>query len=163
METKAKRPADRLRTPLTDLLDIDVPIVQSGMGPELAAEVSRAGGLGVLAGLRLGADEIRRDIRRLRELTDRPFGVNLWLHPDLQPPLDPASLPDEQIRAAQSELNRFRERLDLPPTLDHPKAMPDVLEETFEVILEEQVPVWSIGLEIGRASCRERVMISGVE
>lgn len=32
------------------------------------------------ADLRLGAD----DIRRLRELTDRPFGVNLWLHPDLQ-------------------------------------------------------------------------------
>ncbi|HSK77724.1 MAG TPA: nitronate monooxygenase [Thermoanaerobaculia bacterium] len=150
MDIKAKRPADRLRTPLTDLLDIDVPIVQSGMGrvagPELAAEVSRAGGLGILAGLRLGADEIRRDIRRLRELTDRPFGVNLWLHPDLQPPLDPASLPDEQVRAAQGELNRFRERLDLPPTLDRPKAMPDVLEETFEAILEERVPVWSIGL-----------------
>lgn len=145
-----KRPADHLRTPLTDLLGIDVPIVQSGMrrvaGPELAAEVSNAGGLGILAGLSLGADEIRREIRRLRELTDRPFGINLWLHPDLQPPLDPASVPDEQVRAAQGELNHFRERLDLQPAFDRPKPMPDVLEEAFEAILEERVPVWSIGL-----------------
>lgn len=153
-----------LRTPLTDLLGIDVPIVQSGMrrvsGPELAAEVSNAGGLGILAGIGLGADEIRREIRRLRELTDRPFGINLWLHPDLQPPLDPAAIPDEQLRAAQGELNRIRERLDLPPALDRPKAMPDVLEEAFEAILDERVPVWSIGL--GDPSpervrrCRER-------
>src|SRR5262245_52708500 len=56
-----------LRTPLTDLLGIDVPILQSGMsrvaGPELAAEVSKAGGLGILAALRLTAEELRREIR----------------------------------------------------------------------------------------------------
>lgn len=44
------------RTPLTDVLGIEVPILQSGMrgdaGPELAAQVSAAGGLGILAGLR---------------------------------------------------------------------------------------------------------------
>ena len=45
-------------------------------GPELVAEVCRAGGFGILAGLRLTPDELRAQIRRIRELTDKPFGVN---------------------------------------------------------------------------------------
>src|SRR5215208_2917699 len=97
-------------TALTRLLGIDVPILQSGMGrvagPELAAEVSRAGCLGILAGLRLDAGELRRQIRRLRELTDRPFGVNLWLHPDLLPPVDPAGLARADVAAAAAAVNQ---------------------------------------------------------
>jgi nitronate monooxygenase len=149
MEPTSQRPTG-LQTPLTDLLGIEIPILQSGMGrvagPELAAEVSRAGGLGILAGLRLGASELRQQIHRLRELTDRPFGVNLWLHPDLQPPLQASALPEDEIRAVQGTLNRFRERLGLAGTLESPASLPDVIEEAFEVILEEQVPVWSIAL-----------------
>src|SRR5689334_20463774 len=139
-----------LRTALTELLGIDVPVLQSGMrqvaGPELAAEVSRAGGLGILAGVRIGAEELRAQIHRLRERTDRPFGVNLWLHPDLQPPLTAAALPEGEVEAAQRELNRFRGRLGLPDRFDPPAPLPDVLDASFEVILEERVPVWSIGL-----------------
>src|SRR5689334_8260705 len=107
-----------LRTSITDLLGIDVPILQSGMnrvaGPELAAEVSNAGGLGILAALRLGGEELRRQIRRLRELTDRPFGVNHWLHPEVQTPVDPATIPEERIREVQGTLNRFRDPMGLP-------------------------------------------------
>src|SRR5215471_14531031 len=66
-----------LRTALCDLLGIRYPILQSGMGgvagPDLVAEVSRAGGLGILAGLRLTRDQLREGIRRVRQLTDRPF------------------------------------------------------------------------------------------
>jgi NAD(P)H-dependent flavin oxidoreductase YrpB (nitropropane dioxygenase family) len=73
-----------LRTPLCDLLQVDYPITQSGMGnvagPDLVAEVARAGGLGILAGLGVPPDELRRRIRHVRELTDRPFGVNPWRH-----------------------------------------------------------------------------------
>lgn len=149
MEPSSRR-SNSLRTPLTDLLGIEVPILQSGMGgvagPELAAEVSNAGGLGILAGLRLGAEELRAQIRRLRELTDRPFGINLWLHPDLLPPVDPAALPKEDIQAVQGTLNRFRERLGLPEIHERPSGMPDVVEAAFDVVLEERVPVWSIGL-----------------
>ena len=75
---------DRFRTSLCELLGIEYPILQSGMGsvagPDLVAEVSNAGGLGILAGLRLTGEDLRRRIRQVRELTDRPFGVNLWLH-----------------------------------------------------------------------------------
>src|SRR6187549_914415 len=99
-------------TALTRLLGIDVPILQSGMGrvagPELAAEVSRAGGLGILAGLRLDSGELRRQIRRLRELTDRPFGVNLWLHPEVETPVDAGTLPEDLVEIVQDTLNRFR-------------------------------------------------------
>jgi len=73
----------KLRTALCDLLGIEYPILQSGMrrvaGPELAAQVSNAGGLGILAGLLAKGEDLRTQIRRVRELTDRPFGVNLFV------------------------------------------------------------------------------------
>lgn len=146
----APSPGPLLRTSLCDLLGIEYPVVQSGMGrvagPELAAEVSRAGGLGILAGLGVGADPLRGQIHRVRELTDRPFGVNLWLHAELRPPADPALLPESLVRAVQQLLNTFRERLGLASTLARPQGLPDAIEEAFAVILEERVPVWSIGL-----------------
>jgi len=139
-----------LRTALCDLLGIRYPILQSGMGgvagPELVAEVSRAGGLGILAGLRLSRDQLRQAIRRVRELTDRPFGVNLWLHTSIHPPADPASLPEDTVRRVQSTLDTFRHQLGIPSTSARPAPLPDVIDEAFEVILEERVPVWSIGL-----------------
>ena len=73
-----------LRTPLCDLLGIDVPVFNAGMGgggagPELAAAVSNAGGLGVLGMGGVPPDVIREAIRATRSLTDRPFGVNIIL------------------------------------------------------------------------------------
>jgi nitronate monooxygenase len=69
-----------LRTPLCELLGIDVPILNVGFAAsavaELAAAVSNAGGLGVL-GLGVPIDEIRRRVTRTRELTQRPFGGNV--------------------------------------------------------------------------------------
>jgi enoyl-[acyl-carrier protein] reductase II len=69
-----------LRTPLCDLLGIDVPIVLAPFGPwaqlELAAAVSNAGGLGSLGTALRSPDELRGQWARLRELTDRPFAIN---------------------------------------------------------------------------------------
>jgi nitronate monooxygenase len=152
------------RTTLCELLGIDYPIVQSGMGaiagPELVAEVCRAGGLGILAGLNVPPDTLRAAIRRVRELTDRPFGVNLWLHRALRPPLDPAEISDEALRGAQGILNRFRQHLGIPTTLDRPPRAPDFLDATIAVVLEERPPVFSAALgwlepELA-AECRRR-------
>jgi nitronate monooxygenase len=152
------------RTALCDLLGIEYPIVQSGMGaiagPELVAEVCRAGGLGILAGLNVPPDDLRKMIRRVRELTDRPFGVNLWLHRDLRPPIDPAGIPEATLRGAQEMLNRFRQRLGIPTTTSRPARAPDLLDATIQVVLEERPPVFSAAL--GRLdhrlseSCRRR-------
>src|SRR5712692_2459223 len=140
----------KLRTHLCDLLGIEQPILQSGMrrvaGPELAAEVSNAGGLGILAGLLAKGEDLRAQIRRVRELTDRPFGVNIWLHSELRPPVDPATLPQERVHAVQEALNVFRRRLGIAESTARPASTPDTLEEAFEVILEQRVPVWSTGL-----------------
>jgi NAD(P)H-dependent flavin oxidoreductase YrpB (nitropropane dioxygenase family) len=73
----------RLRTALCDRLGIDVPIIQapvgSAAGPELAAAVSEAGGLGMLALTWHSPEQARHSILRTRELTMRPFGANLVL------------------------------------------------------------------------------------
>lgn len=65
------------------LFGIKYPIVQGGMlgvsCPELAAAVSNAGGLGMLCGAK-SASELRAEIRLTRELTNKPFGVNLAIH-----------------------------------------------------------------------------------
>ncbi|MGH7268388.1 MAG: NAD(P)H-dependent flavin oxidoreductase, partial [Candidatus Rokuibacteriota bacterium] len=141
---------EMLRTAVCDLLGIEYPIVQSGMGsvagPELAAEVSRAGGLGVLAGLNVPPGELRRRIRRIRELTDRPFGVNLWLHSELRPPVDPSTLPDDTVRAVQSQLDRFRERLEIPAAGGRPSTGVIPVDQALDVLLDERVPVFSAGV-----------------
>lgn len=73
-----------LRTRLCDLLGIEYPIFAAPMGfvtgPELAAAVSNAGGLGILSFSGNPPITLRERIRRLRGLTDKPFGVNLLLH-----------------------------------------------------------------------------------
>jgi enoyl-[acyl-carrier protein] reductase II len=70
-----------LHTPLTDLLQVEHPIMLAGMGgvsyAELAAAVSNAGGYGVLGMAGTSPDFIKAQMRRVRELTDRPFGVDL--------------------------------------------------------------------------------------
>ena len=72
-----------MRTRMTELFGIEHPIMLSGMNwlttPKLAAAVSNAGGLGVLAGSHYDKDGIRKAIREIRELTDKPFGINLTL------------------------------------------------------------------------------------
>jgi nitronate monooxygenase len=139
-----------LRTTLCDRLGIDVPIVQSGMGgvagPDLVAEVSRAGALGIIAALNLTADQVRDAIRTVRSKTDRPFGVNLFMPNELRPPADPATIPDATIMAVQATLNGFRGRLGLASTTARPPGVPDLIPGAFEVILEERPRVFSIGL-----------------
>lgn len=75
-----------LHTGLCDLLEIEYPILNAPMGggdapAELAAAVSQAGGLGLIGGTtREGAPWLIRQIRRARELTNRPFGVGFISH-----------------------------------------------------------------------------------
>jgi enoyl-[acyl-carrier protein] reductase II len=75
-----------LRTPLCDLLGIDVPIFSVGFGsgapPELAAAVSNAGGCGVVGLSGMPPEWMRQTVARTRALTDRPFGGNvMWTAP----------------------------------------------------------------------------------
>lgn len=68
---------------ITQLLGVKYPIIQGGMAwvaeHHLAAAVSNAGGLGLIAAASAPAEVVREEIRRCKELTDRPFGVNIML------------------------------------------------------------------------------------
>jgi NAD(P)H-dependent flavin oxidoreductase YrpB (nitropropane dioxygenase family) len=70
-----------MRTPLCDLVGVERPIVQTGMGfvayPPLVIAVSNAGGLGILASATMDFAELARAITAVKAGTDRPFGVNL--------------------------------------------------------------------------------------
>src|SRR2546430_1683779 len=134
---------------LCALLGIEHPIIQSGMGrvagPELAAEVSRAGGLGVLAGLNVAPDDLRAQIHRVRAITAAPFGVNLWLHPDIASPVDPATLAARDVAAVNDALNPARREVGVPESSSAPPARRDLLPLALDVLLDERVPLWSVG------------------
>jgi nitronate monooxygenase len=143
-----KRPV--LRTELCDVLGIEYPIIQSGMGgvagAELAAEVCNAGGLGVIAALLTAPDELRRSIRELRERTDRPFGVNLLLLPEIWDPQPTSGLDVELVESVHAIANPLREELGLEPLTERPPTVPQLVDAAFDVIVEERVPVFSAGL-----------------
>jgi len=159
-----------LRTEFCDRVGIEYPVILAGMGPvagtgdpvataELAAAVSAAGGLGVIGGVAYSPDELRAQIRKVRSLTDKPFGVDLLLSSIFLIPFGSASLPSpdrselpkEQVDAIQriaAELDI--ELLEAPP---EPNAMGSWVPpgkswagSQIEVILEEQVPVFASGL-----------------
>lgn len=82
-------------TPITKLFGIERPIVQGGLmwiaRAELAAAVGNAGGIGFMTALTYPDPEgLRAEIRKCRQLTDKPFGVNLTFLPTFRPPDYPA-------------------------------------------------------------------------
>lgn len=72
-----------METKITKLLGIQYPIIQGGMAwvaeHHLAAAVSNAGGLGIIGAASAPAEIVRQEIRKAKELTDKPFGVNVML------------------------------------------------------------------------------------
>lgn len=72
-----------IKTELCELLNIKYPIFQGGMAwiadASLAAAVSNAGGLGIIAAMNANADWLREEIHKVRTMTDKPFGVNIML------------------------------------------------------------------------------------
>lgn len=72
-----------MKTRVTALLGIEYPIIQGGMAwvaeHNLAAAVSEAGGIGLIGGANAPGEVVREEIRKARELTDKPFGVNVML------------------------------------------------------------------------------------
>ena len=80
-----------IKTRFTELFGIEHPIVQGGMQwvgrAELVAAVANAGGLGIITALTQPTPEdLTEEIARCRDMTDKPFGVNLTILPAIKPP-----------------------------------------------------------------------------
>lgn len=85
----------KLRTRITDLFEVDHPIVQGGLmwiaRSELTSAVANAGAMGFMTALSFPtAENLRQEIRRCRELTEKPFGINITFLPTLRAPDYPA-------------------------------------------------------------------------
>ena len=142
-----------LRTPLCERLEIDFPIFSAGMGPiagpELVAAVSNAGGLGVLGCTSMSPEQVRAVIRRTRELTDRPFGVDLILPARLDQGGTKVSDVAERIPIGHRET---AVRIATELGVEHPggsagrgtgrNALGTDAEAQVQVVLEEGVPVF---------------------
>lgn len=157
-----------LRTRVCDALGIRHPILLAGMGrastPELAAAVSDAGGLGVLGAAGCGPNQLRAWIRRTRELTTRPFGVDTLLPASVRRGASNAGgpsaeemlpqhrrfardflaaeeLPEPDAAAVDALLGRE------PADLGGPRPLSrEFFEAQMEVVVEERVPVYAAGL-----------------
>ncbi|MEQ8858548.1 MAG: nitronate monooxygenase family protein [Pseudomonadales bacterium] len=154
-----------LHTRVCEILEIEYPIVLAGMGgastPELAAAVSNAGGLGVLGAAACGPKLLREWIRRTRELTDKPFGVDTLLPASVRRAAekadDPGPKPADQVGDLQAFAKAFMEREGLPPVdpavlrqrrdPDEPAIFTkEFFEAQMAVIIDERVPVYASGL-----------------
>mgnify|MGYP003321990067 FL=1 len=157
-----------LHTRLCDILEIQYPICLAGMGglrgrftpPELVAAVSNAGGLGVMGAAGIPVPELRNKIRRIKELTDKPFGVDLLLPAKV----DRTGAGKEglryedairQIRRDHPEHVEFVESLIGEFGIEEAAAQHRVQERDpqdrtvknqVDVILSEEVPVFAAGL-----------------
>ena len=110
------------------------PMAGAGGTPELAAAVSNAGGLGAWGGAYAKPDDIAATIRRVRQLTQRPFNINLFTGGYETREVDP-----QPMLAIVREAHA---RLGLPPPL-LPPVPPDPFDAQLEAVLEERPPVFS--------------------
>jgi nitronate monooxygenase len=111
------------------------PMAGSGGTPELAAAVSNAGGLGAWGGAYSKPEDIAAAIRRIRQLTDRPFNINLFAGGyETDPAIDPQPMLEIMCIA--------HDKLGLPPPI-LPPVPSDPFYEQLEVVLEERPPVFS--------------------
>ncbi len=158
-----------LHSRICEMLGIRYPILLAGMGrastPELAAAVSNAGGMGILGAASCGPNELRAWIRRTRELTDKPFGVDTLLPASVRrgpkgdnTGVSPADLLPQHRQFAQ----RFRAQEGLPELgaeelaaiarrdpadLDGPALLTrEFFEAQMEVVIEERVALYAAGL-----------------
>ena len=110
-----------MKTRITELFGIEHPIIQGGMHyvgyAQLAAAVSNAGGLGIITALtQKTPDDLSNEIAKCREMTDKPFGVNVTFLPTLNPPDYPAifkAIIDGGVKVVETAGNNPSEYLPL--------------------------------------------------
>jgi nitronate monooxygenase len=161
-----------LRTRLCDILDIEYPIILAGMGgvatADLVAAVSEAGGLGIVGAASMPAEEIERQVRRIRDLTSKPFGVDVLLPSGVSTPR-PAPSTDAKETAAAGPPKKPRDYLPAAyntfiDNAEHEFGLPakgedsewtsgmsrlgsgDFSKRQVEAILDLKVPVFAAGL-----------------
>ena len=132
-----------LKNRLTELLNIEYPIIQAPMAggvttSKLVASVSNAGGLGMVGAGYMTPNQMRTQIRELKQLTPNPFGINLFVPNEFE-------VKEDEIRTSNQLMNGFRDELGLPrkETMEIPNSnsVYATFKEQIKVVVEEKVPI----------------------
>jgi nitronate monooxygenase len=130
---------------MTQLLKIEYPIIQAPMAggittSKLVAEVSNTGGLGMIGAGYMTPNQIREQIKEIKQLTSKPFGINIFVPNEF-------AYADSEVKLAKQLLQPIRNQLHIneDPTIDIPTCNQvfDTFNEQIKVVLEEKVPVCS--------------------
>ncbi len=136
-----------LRTRLCDILDIEYPIILAGMGgvasADLVAAVSEAGGLGVLGAATMTPEDIEQQVRRIRDLTSKPFGVDVLLPSGVAAPRPAPANGESASRAAATPSAPKRPIDYLPPQY---QEFVHAAEKEFGLPPRPESQDWSAGL-----------------
>jgi nitronate monooxygenase len=158
-----------LRTKLCDILGIEYPILSAGMGPSLIGEttgapvelvvaVSEAGGLGVLGAAGYTVDELREKIREIKNLTDKPFGVDLLLPGLIVRAGDQETDGQKEISLSEITKTLPKEHYDWMMKIKKEMNLPDIdiqykvgstmmrPHASVKVCIEEKIPLFCSGL-----------------
>ena len=136
------------------MLGIEYPILLAGMGsssgPTLAAAVSNAGGFGVLGAAGMSPDEVRRWIKKTKNLTDKPFGLDLILPHEISSELSmPKNVKDVLPPEHVAFVEDLMEELGLPEvgTKDFwSRITMEVAQEVVQICIEEGLALFVSGL-----------------
>jgi nitronate monooxygenase len=151
----------QLHTKFCSIFGIRYPVVLAGMAggpstPELVATVSRLGGLGTLGAAYMTPEKIREAIRNIRQLTDAPFAVNLFV-----PQMKTSTVSIEYN--VQKVLNQMRMDLGIPSKSDTSFTIKDNFEQQFAVLIEEKVPIISTAFGILAKNYRDQAKASDIK
>jgi len=148
-----------LRTKLCDMFGIEYPIILAGMGgvyendsvsrSDLVAAVSNAGGLGIIGASAVDPKSLREEIRKVRKLTDKPFGVDILFpaagaHVEDSVAEIKTKLPKEHVNF----MNRLHQQLNVTPVKSPEFKLfsTEVSKEQWGVIVSEGVDIIALGL-----------------
>ena len=158
-----------LKTKLCDILGIEYPILSAGMGPSLIGEktgaplelvvaVSEAGGMGVLGAAGYTVDEMREEIREIKKLTDKPFGVDILLPGQIVRAGDEEVTGQQEVPLSEIRKTLPKEQYDWMMKVKEEMGLPGVESKfnagsttmrphaSIKVCIEEKVPLFCAGL-----------------
>lgn len=128
-------------TEVTKKLSLQYPIIQAGMAggittPELVAAVSEAGGLGMLGAGYMTPKDLESAIQKVRELTMKPFGVNLFV------PENPI-VNQKEVEQANQLLEPIRQKLGIESKKEVPTVDTSIFDEQIQIFIKNEIPVAS--------------------
>src|SRR5579872_1430319 len=142
------------------MLKIKYPIIQAPMAladsPSLVASISNQGGLGSLGAALFTPDQIRQKIKEIKNLTDKPFAINLFA------PTPSKKYSEDEINNAVRKLNYFRQKINLSHINEIEIKPSASFEEKLNILLEEKIPVFSFTFGVLSEDVIRRVKSHGI-